>query len=324
MISMKKLQLPLIIILLISFAAGFLYYELQYITIHGKVNCKDIRNFNLSYPCIVEKVYVTEGTAVKKGQPLLSLNLDDITLRKKQLEFEIQKTFNEIETENVEIQKLKSNLKYSKQTYQRYQGLLDRDKILLQQGAIAQADVEWYQDTLNYYDKGLNDLSMIIGSKTSKHTTIGILGQKIKLLKDELGKIDSFYRINSIHGREILSPIENGVVSSINVRPGDIAGSDRLAISILDLDSMVIVGNVPEKVIRFIEIGAPAKVIFKTNNWKRQRGRVRWRSEMAFQEQGATFFRVELDMDSKEYLYTNGNVVIKISRKMNLKNLFDL
>lgn len=321
----KKLLFSTVILIFGLFISWYLYYDLQYVTIYGKVTGKQIRNFYLSFPAMVENVYVTEGTMVEAGKPLLSLNLDDIDLRQKQIEYEIEKALTDIELENAQVARFQSDLSYSIQMHQRFKGLLEREMVLLKSGSIALNTVEYYQDTLNYYLKEQNDLNAMISTKTNEHATVNLLKRKIQVLRDESENIRSNLRLNSIHDKVIFSPVKKGVINSVDIKPGDIVRSDKRVLSILDLDSIMIVGQVSEKAIRFIDLGAPAKVILRTDYWKPQWGKVISRSEMAFQDQGNTFFKIEIDLDTKRnYILPNCNVIIKIRRKANLKNLFSL
>ena len=321
----KKLPLVFVILLFIAFICWFLYYDLQYITVNGKVTCKDIRNLYIPFPANIETIQVHEGDLVDSGSQLLTINVDDINLRRKQIAFEIAKARNEITIRQTEVSQLQSDLRYSQQMHQRYTDLLKRENFLLQKGATAPEKIEYFQDTLNLYDKSQRDLNTRISAENGNYATINLLNHKITMLGDELKNIDTHFRINAIDENVLLCPVKHGVICSVKVSQGDITGPEKPVVSILNLDSIVIIGQVPEKVIRFVNNGSPVKIVPKTNFWNRFKGSVRKRSEIAFQEQGMTYFRIEVSIDSPDkYLLPNSNVILKVHRKFNLKNLFAL
>ncbi len=321
----KRLPLLLVTLLFIAFICWFLYYDLQYITIHGKITCKDVRNLYIPFPANVEKVHIHEGDLVDSGTQLLTINVDDINLRRKQIEFEIARARNEIKIRQTELAQLKSDLHYSQQMHQRYTDLLKREDFLVQNGATAPVKMEYFKDTLNLYSKTRHDLNTRIAAEMGSYATLNLLNHKILMLEDELRNIDSHFRINAIDENVLLSPVKHGAICSVNVSQGDITRSEKPVMTILNLDSIVIIGQVPEKVIRYIQQGSYVKIVPKTNFWQRLKGTVLKKSEIAFQEQGITFFRIEVKIESQgKYLLPNSNVILKIHRKFNITNLFAL
>lgn len=321
----KKLPLLTVILLFIAFICWFLYYDLQYITIHGKVTCNDVRNLYIPFPANIEKVHIHEGDLVDSGTHLLTINVDDINLRRKQIEFEISRARNEIKNRQTELAQLKSDLHYSQQMHQRYTDLLKREDFLVQNGATAPVKMEYFKDTLNLYNKTQRDLNSRIAAEMGTYATLNLLNHKISMFEDELRNIDSHFRINAINENVLLSPVKHGAICSVNVSQGDITRSEKPVMTILNLDSTVVIGQVPEKVIRYIDQGSHVKIVPKTNFWQRHKGTVLKKSEIAFQEQGITFFRVEVKIESRnKYLQPNSNVILKIHRKFNVANLFAL
>jgi membrane fusion protein len=247
---------------------------------------------------VVQTVHVSEGQEVEAGQPLLTIDTDQIAatgedvnatmldtlasqrkLLAEQVRAEEERTKAEQQRLTTLIRGLETEL-----THLRSQAALQGERIRLTETLVAPAaqlsakgymsDVELKrrQEALLEQKQSLNALnqqivarqSQLAETKYSLEQVPTVVGEKIQLLRNELAATEQ--RIAEVEGRRayvIRSPTA-GRVSALHARPGQTADPRFLQLAILPPDSELQAELfVPTRAVGFVTIGQPVRILYE-------------------------------------------------------------
>jgi hypothetical protein len=176
--------------------------------------------------------------------------------------------------------------------------------------------------------------------KNDKQTTIDVLGV-IKAKKIEEVSFKTEVKIKKIYtsigemvekgnnlilldtGKNIQSSFNNGIVSKLSVTEGSIITPSTQIIEIIDFDSIYIEADVPEDQIKYVKLGASAKIVPVADTSKEFKGEVKSISNIAVLENGETKVKVDIRLDNEtvtkqkyDYLKPNYNVDVSINKEL--------
>lgn len=135
---------------------------------------------------------------------------------------------------------------------------------------------------------------------------IDALEIELKQMKDKLNK--SFIKDNYI-----VSNKDNALIDDITYKTGDFVSTSVKALSIINLDSMVVEANIPEEFISKVKLGAEATLIPDADKSKIIKGKVTSIANNAVTNNGETTVLARITFDDNENILLPGyNVNIKI------------
>lgn len=172
----------------------------------------------------VTKVLVQKGDFVKKGQPLIKLDDEDLKIK-------YRKALASLEETRDSINRAKINYDSAKKDFERM-------KILYEEGAISKKEHENYLTQL--------ELTKII-YESAESSGLDAAEAGIESIKLQLSKTT------------IKSPI-NGVVVSVNVENGEMVSAGMPIVTVTSIDSIIFKSNVIEKYLNYLKVGQKAVV----------------------------------------------------------------
>lgn len=300
----------------------------------GVVKATDVHNVNISFDATVDRVAVREGQKIKKGDVLMTLNIEDYMtlINAKQHEvnairLEIKKLQSKIieadisKSNDPDVKKLANDLKYAKQVYDNIIKEHADKQELYQSGAISKYELDEFAKIVENRKKDAVDLSYSldiamhdkqIGNKELRDN-ITIQQEKAAALDKEISAMKEKLNQTYIKGKEIISDVDNGVVFELGYIDGDIVSPAKKALSIMNLDELIVRANVSEEFIKDIKLGQKVEIIPVADKSKKYNGTVKMIANRAEVQNGETVIPVEISIDSNDgFLMPEYNVDVEI------------
>jgi multidrug resistance efflux pump len=197
----------------------------------GTVKAKNIKNIIIDFPSRVTKIAVQEGSHVKKGDVLVSLDLSEYKkqIRDKELELDTAKTdLSKAQTDigwmksdissrqkylntntDPELKKLTSDLEYANNSYKKGLEDLKKERSLLDSGVIPQSDYDAFEDTVTGKKKAVEDAKKAL--EIAKHNK----QKEIDGLQSEMDQ--KVNRAKGIDSVQLLKEKIDGIESDIKL-----------------------------------------------------------------------------------------------------------
>jgi HlyD family secretion protein len=294
--------------------------EIQPVEAFGTVEVLETDDITIEYPVKIEKLLVVEGQKVKGGEPLAIVDFSETDVQKKNKEQAIaslrsettllqnnlnkrKESFNN--NKDADLLKLQNKLEYSKKSYSQYLNELEEKKELMSSGAISLKDYQDYSKQADVYLFDIEDTELAIESlKTSKQDEIrqdeaavnrnnlqlSAMEQDIQVLEEKLDK-------SCIKDDKIISNVADGVICSVDCRPGELKAPGERIFSIMNIDTIIVKANVDEQFINDIKPGAIAFITPESDRTKEYKGKVTFISQSAIQKNGETVIPVCITPD---------------------------
>ncbi len=148
---------------------------------------------------------------------------------------------------------------------------------------------------------------------TPEITVIEIQRERVKSLEDELENLKVKLGRSYFKDNRITSDVNRGIVTEVSCFEGDVVNSGQKLISIIDLDSLKVEGDVPEEFIKDVELDEEVTIIPLAYPDRRYIGRVVHISSMAIVKKGETVVPILISLNNNdEWLLPNFNVDIEI------------
>lgn len=182
----------------------------------------------------VGQVLVDEGDRVEKGGILIKLDGQEIRHRLESVEAQIAQARADLAANNETIGALKSSIKFFKSEAKRYRRLAEKDavpKSRAEQAEEKRAEVQGKLDSAR--KKSLSIRHQITSLKQQKKELISRLG---------------YYTIKSPFA---------GLVSEVNVDPGDLASPGKIIVEVEDRDRLKLSFDVPQEDLPAVRKGLP-------------------------------------------------------------------
>ena len=289
----------------------------QSIEAYGIVKATDIENITLEFQAPITKIHVKEGQKVTAGQPLVTLDITDLTaqIENKKLALQAAENNRNLAEKNTDLRKLQNDLKNAQDIYNKdTKDLVSKEK-LYEDGSMSLSELEACKKLVESDKKNIADITYAIESrnnnkgmeKEQKGIESAILESDIKLLNNKLIK-------PYINGSDIISDVGNGLVYDIwDDAAGDIADPQKKLLSLMNLDSLIIEANVPEEFIKDVKTGAEVEITPTADKTKKYAGKVTYISSKAYSNNGETLVTVFVSIDNKDdFLLPYFNVDVKI------------
>ena len=219
------------------------------VSINGKVVANDEISVIPKVVGVVTNVNAKLGDVVKEGAVLFTIEKDDISKSVEQAANTIEiakkgvaQAENGVNTANV-------NFQLNSEKIQDAQLNLERTKKLYDEGAVSKMQLE--QAELGASEKNLDALQGQVNQAEISYQ------QALTQLRQ--AEISYEQVVNGLDNTVVKSPI-NGVVSSLNVKKGQIATNSQTAATIVNADSVYVQINVVEGMVNNLQVGQAVKV----------------------------------------------------------------
>lgn len=300
----------------------------------GVVKASDIHNVNLGFIAAVAKVAAKEGQKIKKGDILMTLDLQDylaeISAKEHDLNavrLEIKKLQSKLleadtsKSKDPDVRKLINDVAFAKQEYDKMMREYVDKQELFNSGAISKYELEEFNKALQAKKKANLDLEysleMTTHDKQLGNTEISanmaIQAEKAAALEREIAAMKDKLSKSYMNGENIVSDVDNGVVFDLGYQAGDIISTSKKAMSIMNLDGMIVRANVSEEFIKDVKLGAKVNIIPVADKSKQYTGVVTLIANKAEVQNGETVIPVEISIDNNDgFLMPEYNVDVEI------------
>ena len=287
------------------------------VEVYGTIRALDTKNTMLDFPATIEIVHVRDGQRVKKGDPLVTLNLNEFKADLNMKENELKVAQLELVKYNheAELQKVLNTLKYEEAAYKKAeQELNNKGEALYKAGAISKVQLEEYSNTVEDRRRNIEEIALSLNSLKYERVNnmkiqqerISALDYALKVLRDKLNK---GYLINNV----ITTDIQSGLVYDIGYVPGDVVDPDKKVFSVINLESLFVQADVAEEFIKDVRLNAQATIGLVADKSKKYQGRVVRISDQAILKNGETIITVDIAIDNKDdFLRPDFNVDVSI------------
>lgn len=204
----------------------------------------------------VADISVDVGSAVKKGDTIITLDTKDI-------EAQVAQAQAGVNTAQANLAKAQSGarpeqvaqaqgaLDSAQMSYQNTKSSFDRNQQLLTAGAISQSQLEASQTQLAtaqaQYNSAQNQLDILTKGETQE--TLNVLQSQVKQAQATL----DLAKAQLAYGT-IASPV-SGIVNAKNINLGELASSGATLISVVNVDSLFIKASLPAGLIGSVKVG---------------------------------------------------------------------
>jgi multidrug resistance efflux pump len=237
----------------------------------------------------------------------------------------------------LDLDKVMKDIQTAKEDY-------EKNKKLFDNGGISKKELETYEYTLDTKEKekedilksmeklknnlkeGLKELDTLIDYKEAElakakgGNIIAIEQQRLGIEINELDMATMQNKLNKsyIKGNDIVSDIENGIISKISCTEGSVVGMGGASnlLSIVDADSIQVIADVSEEFIKDVKIEAECEITSYHDKSERIKGKVTKISDIAIKQNGEKIIKVYISIEENKNLLKPGfSVDVKILKK---------
>ena len=303
--------------------------EKKIIESFGIIKAEDSTDIIIDFTSVVTDVPVNNGQHIRLNDPVLTLDMSQYEaqisdvksqLNIAELEYEQIKLSSE-DNQQTEIDKLKNNLEFAEQMYSTAMKEFNNNESLYKEGVIS-------EDTFNQSKTNLNEsknkvdnikfemrniLDSINKKAESEVIKEAVQMENIMQLKSRLEILENKLNKAYIKENQIVSPYDNAVIYDIQYETGHITDASKKALSMADLDSLIIEAEVVEEFIKDVHVGAMVRIVPVADRMREYEGSVKYISQMAFNNNGETIVPVKISIDNNDsFLLPNYNVDVYI------------
>ncbi|REK62776.1 efflux RND transporter periplasmic adaptor subunit [Anoxybacillus sediminis] len=244
----------------------------------------------------VEQVHVKEGSVVKKGDVLVSLEANDYLEQIRQAEAAIASAQarlldTQAGARSQELQRLESGVEQAKAALEVAESSYNRMKALYDSGAISQADLEKVTLELEKartgYDQAKAQYDLAKAGPTAN--SVAALEAEVKRLQSGLQLAKSTYE-----NTKIVAPI-SGIVARRSIDPGEMAQPGVPLLVLVQMDQVKVEASVPQEQINQVKVGSAVDV--KVDN-RTLKGTVEFVSPIS--DTNSSSFPIKVRLDNKD------------------------
>ena len=244
----------------------------------------------------ISEVLVKEGDTVTKGQPLVALDCNSILAQKAQAEAALQKAKNGATQEELNqlksaIDIAKANIDNAQAAYDVTKSTYDRIKALYDAGAATQAELEGKESALQNAQTSLDNAKSNLEINNEKYNS-AVKGAKAEDIAQAQAAVDqaqagieqaqasvnkaqaAIDQINdTLEKCCLVSPVD-GVVTTVNVKNGDLVSSGMPSVVVTDTYNPSMTCNVKETDLSKVELGQEVTIKIPAYEGQEFKGKV--------------------------------------------------
>ena len=279
----------------------------------GEVKYNTAYQMMIDFPSTVTSVEVKEGDRVHKDAVLALLNIDEFN--KTIARLEAQKSAGEAALSGItqSVEGLTAQITQQKKEVETAQKDLDNAKILYEEGGISKREYDQFVSGLDAQRTALKvlqtQLEQVNKSNSSNYAQQSSSNTAIqKEIEIYRGRLNKPY----LKDNQIVSPIENAIVKSIQVENGAVVGSDlgqKVVMELIDEDSLYISAEVEEEFIGKITMQTPVRIVPTMNSELEFSGSISQIAALAVEKDGSRIVKVQIIPDDAEKMLKVGYTV---------------
>lgn len=213
-------------------------------------------------PLKVNRVLVKEGDGVKKGQPLLELDMDALSSQLDTLKINRNSQMISLEskTMDAEVERALISLKAAERNYNDSKKAYEDNKALYEANAISKTELDMSENAFIEAQSGVGGLN---NARLAYNTAVENRDNSKKSYEDNLKvtdiQISDLEKKISVISEQCLSPV-NGIVAEINVQEGGFTSSMQAAYKIIDPNDLQVRAKINEYDIKEVEPGQKVRI----------------------------------------------------------------
>jgi len=282
---------------------------------YGIVEATNEQSISVDFNARVNKIYVKAGERISKGDQLVDFDIsvleNEIASKKMEInetQFELDKKDYSVSTLELDVADTEAQLEELKSEYAKKQSLYNN-------GAASKDEFEKLSEQVSAQERALDKMKLNL--RSTRDQVAGnrqTQENRMTRLQDELQRLeDKYSKANFVNGNQIVSTIDNGVVSEVGSKEGSYVDREISVITIVDLDSRIVRADIAEEFIGRIYEGQPAIVTSQAVPDKEYPGKVVRIWGTSIKKGGETIVPIEIALDDMDdNLFLNFNVDVKI------------
>lgn len=282
---------------------------------YGVVEATNEQSISVDFNARVNKIYVKQGERIVKGDKLVDFDISVLENEIASKKMEINETQFELDKKDYSVSTLELDLENAVASLADQKDSLASKKTLYNSGAVSKEEYEKISDQVSQAERNLDKLKLNLRStKDQVSGSRQSLQNKMKRLQDELQRLeDKYSKANFVNGNQIVSSIDNGVVSEVGSKEGSYVNRENSVLTIVDLDSRIVRADIAEEFIGRIYEGQTATVTSQAVPDKEYTGKVVRIWGTSIKKGGETIIPIEIALDNMDdELFLNFNVDVKI------------
>lgn len=287
---------------------------------YGIVEATNEQSISVDFNARVNKIYVKAGERISKGDKLVDFDISVLENEIASKKMEINETQYELDKKDYSVSTLDLDVKNAEAQLSELEEEFEKKEALYNSGAVSKDEYNKLSDQIEAQKRTLDKLKLNLRSTTNEVSgNRQSQENRMTRLKDELQRLeDKYKKANFVNGNQIVSTIENGVVSEVGSKEGSYVDREVSVLTIVDLDSRIVRADIAEEFIGRIYEGQPAVVTSQAVPDKQYTGKVVRIWGTSIKKGGETIVPIEIaldDMDDKLFLNFNVDVKIELDQK---------
>jgi HlyD family secretion protein len=244
-----------------------------------------------------------------------------------------------------DIRKAILDVESAENTYLNAAEDLKNKESLYESGSISQSELKEFKEQVELKKKAVQDAKWTLESLKNKlneeidqlktaveqqqaqvgpggyQTDIENQKKKIEMLEEDVKALKGKLSKSFLDNNCIVSEFQHCLIFEIDCVEGNIISSGQKALSIIDMDSLIVMADVSEDFIKDVKVGAPAAIVPQADRSRNYTGKVLAISGKTATKSGDTVVPVEISIDNRdEFLIPEFNVDVEIVIQENSAN----
>ncbi|MGM0379352.1 MAG: HlyD family secretion protein [Bacillota bacterium] len=284
---------------------------------YGVIDYTKKQSISVDFNARIDKIHVKEGERIKKGDPLVEFDISELQNNIESKKMEIEETKLELSNNNFDDDRLRLDIETEKINLKKLKDDLVDKANLYNKGAISKDELTKLKNELLIKENNLEKLKLNLKtSLENEKERKQRLNNKLKRLRSELKTLNEKYsKANFTNGNQIVSNIDNGVVVEVNSSEGSYVNRENKVLTIVDLDSRIVKADIAQEFISKIKKGQSATITSQAVPNKEYEGEIVRISGVSTKKSGETIVPIEIkvkNIDDKLFLNFDVDVKIKL------------
>lgn len=283
----------------------------------GKIKAKDTRNIILDFPAAVLAIPVEDGQRVTQGEELVTLDIYEI-------QQQIQDKQNALAIERLQLEKLQNDinnnaaleasaLQTAQEELKRANEDLANKKALFEAGAISKLELDTAQYKVDDAQRKVADKQ--ISQANANKLNLQMEQQKVSTLESDLKRLQDKLNKSYIQGDKVISDVQNGLIQESTHIAGDYVPANSKLLNLVNMDSLIVEADVPENLIKDVQVGAEVEIQLLADSTKVYKGHVQKIADRGVDKNGETVVATEISIDNgDEFVKPDFSVDVRITK----------
>ncbi|HKL41296.1 MAG TPA: efflux RND transporter periplasmic adaptor subunit [Clostridia bacterium] len=288
----------------------------QTVKAYGIVDFTEEQSISVDFNARLDKIHVKEGEQIAKGDALVDFDISELNSNVESKKMAIEETKQKLNRVDYRGAQLAIDLENEKANLRELNNQLENNRVLYENGAISKTEIDALKDKIISKEGQIEQIKLNISNTNNQITEDQmVLSNQLNRLNDELRILEEKYsKANFENGNQIVSNIDNGVVTSVQGKEGSYVNREHNILSIVDLDSRVVRADIAEEFISRIAVGQKAIVTSQAVPGHEYTGEIIRIWGTSIKKGGETIVPIEVKLNNlDDKLFLNFNVDVTIA-----------